>query len=147
MCSLFHLFTDSLIYISVWCDKNLVINVFWFSDKSDFRLFLEKFSHLHHSNYPFSGNSGIDFEGLAVPVLSAAESKIPCVWPCQCVNVAPHSFKDSRTFNKLQIWDPNLGVAQAFCDPQRRPIRARLKQILTLKETEKRKFDFCLRSL
>ena len=95
-----------------------MFNVFRYSDKLGSRLFLEKFSHLHHSNYPFSGNSGIDYEALAVPVLSAAESKIPCVWPCQYVNVAPHSFRDSRTFNKFRIWHPrDLHVSVYIQEP------------------------------
>ena len=36
----------------------------------------------------------------------------------------------------------NLGVAQAFCEPWRRPIWAWLKQILTPKNKLKRKFQF-----
>ena len=58
------------------------------------------------SNYPFLGNSGIDYEALAVPGLSS-ESKIPYVWRCICyVNIAPNSFRDSRAFNKLRVWHP-----------------------------------------
>ena len=40
----------------------------------------------------------------------------------------------------------HLGMAQAFCDPYRRPIWACLKQILTPKNKFKRKFDFCFSS-
>ena len=54
-------------------------------------------------------------------------------------------------FWNLTPEEDHLGVAQAFCDPQRKPIWAWLKQILTpkrdrleqKKKDEKRKFDFC----
>ena len=51
--------------------------------------------------------SGFHYEAFALPGPSS-ESKIPYAWPCQYVKINPHSFRDSRTFNKLQVSHPRV---------------------------------------